>query len=311
MTIPMTVVDTIFKALAPACPERVIAGHHADLCASGTFGFVDPESGQVRLNAGGVGIGLAGGGGARKTTRTASARRSVSTMATPTTARSKPTRRRPGHRGAPVASEGLRRSGTLSRRPRRHPGGAGPHAGDVPVPDRAHRPPTVGTLRRRSGARQPGHDHPGGRGRRGFASGKVGPTRLEAGDGYVTATAEGRLSVTLSSARPRRSPRRRRRLRLPRRSRARLWVIVRRRTGAPSSTAGRRPPSGPSPSGPRIGEARRSRRSRARGVRRSAALPLGWNLRGDVVEGGTVVPEDPALGLLAEGSSRKLLTASG
>ena len=31
MTIPMTVVDTIFKALAPAIPERVIAGHHADL----------------------------------------------------------------------------------------------------------------------------------------------------------------------------------------------------------------------------------------------------------------------------------------
>jgi N-methylhydantoinase B len=32
MTFPMTVVDTIFKALAPALPDRVIAGHHADLC---------------------------------------------------------------------------------------------------------------------------------------------------------------------------------------------------------------------------------------------------------------------------------------
>ena len=31
MTIPMTVVDTIFKALAPALPHRVPAGHHADL----------------------------------------------------------------------------------------------------------------------------------------------------------------------------------------------------------------------------------------------------------------------------------------
>lgn len=31
MTIPVTVVDTIFKALAPAVPELVIAGHHADL----------------------------------------------------------------------------------------------------------------------------------------------------------------------------------------------------------------------------------------------------------------------------------------
>ena len=31
MTIPMTVVDTIFKALAPALPASVPAGHHADL----------------------------------------------------------------------------------------------------------------------------------------------------------------------------------------------------------------------------------------------------------------------------------------
>jgi N-methylhydantoinase B len=31
MTIPMTVVDTIFKALAPALPRAVPAGHHADL----------------------------------------------------------------------------------------------------------------------------------------------------------------------------------------------------------------------------------------------------------------------------------------
>jgi N-methylhydantoinase B len=31
MTIPMTVVDTVFKALAPALPRAVPAGHHADL----------------------------------------------------------------------------------------------------------------------------------------------------------------------------------------------------------------------------------------------------------------------------------------
>lgn len=31
MTYPMTIVDTVFKALAPAIPRRVIAGHHADL----------------------------------------------------------------------------------------------------------------------------------------------------------------------------------------------------------------------------------------------------------------------------------------
>ncbi len=31
MTYPMTIVDTMFKALAPVIPDRVIAGHHADL----------------------------------------------------------------------------------------------------------------------------------------------------------------------------------------------------------------------------------------------------------------------------------------
>jgi N-methylhydantoinase B len=32
MTFPMTIIDTIFKALTPAVPDKVIAGHHADLC---------------------------------------------------------------------------------------------------------------------------------------------------------------------------------------------------------------------------------------------------------------------------------------
>lgn len=61
MTIPMTVVDTIFKALAPACPERVLAGHHADLAAGGTYGYIDPRTGNLSTGAG-MGVGLAGGG---------------------------------------------------------------------------------------------------------------------------------------------------------------------------------------------------------------------------------------------------------
>jgi len=32
MTFPMTIIDTIFKALTTAVPDKVIAGHHADLC---------------------------------------------------------------------------------------------------------------------------------------------------------------------------------------------------------------------------------------------------------------------------------------
>jgi N-methylhydantoinase B len=60
MTIPITVVDTIFRALAEACPDRVIAGHHATLSASRPYGFVD-EMGVVRPARGGSG-GLVGGG---------------------------------------------------------------------------------------------------------------------------------------------------------------------------------------------------------------------------------------------------------
>jgi N-methylhydantoinase B len=41
----MTVADTIFKALAPACPDNVLAGHHADLAAPRTFGL-DPKTGR-------------------------------------------------------------------------------------------------------------------------------------------------------------------------------------------------------------------------------------------------------------------------
>jgi len=61
MTIPMTVVDTIFKAVAQACPERVLAGHHATLTMGGTYGYIDPGSGTIRPSSGGN-VGLAGGG---------------------------------------------------------------------------------------------------------------------------------------------------------------------------------------------------------------------------------------------------------
>jgi N-methylhydantoinase B len=46
MTVPMTVADTIFKALAPACPENVMAGQHADLAVPRTFGL-DPKTGRA------------------------------------------------------------------------------------------------------------------------------------------------------------------------------------------------------------------------------------------------------------------------
>ena len=61
MTIPMTVVDTVFKALAGASPERVIAGHHASLGGGGPYAYIDPVTGNTYLPDGGA-TGLAGGG---------------------------------------------------------------------------------------------------------------------------------------------------------------------------------------------------------------------------------------------------------
>jgi N-methylhydantoinase B len=63
MTFPITVIDTIFKALAPAIPDRVIAGHHADLVAA-TFHGINPTDGRFYVGA----VGPVGGGwGAKKT----------------------------------------------------------------------------------------------------------------------------------------------------------------------------------------------------------------------------------------------------
>jgi N-methylhydantoinase B len=46
MTVPMTVSDTIFKALASAGTDSLLAGHHADLAAPRVFGL-DPKTGRA------------------------------------------------------------------------------------------------------------------------------------------------------------------------------------------------------------------------------------------------------------------------
>ncbi|MBM3487121.1 MAG: hydantoinase B/oxoprolinase family protein [Alphaproteobacteria bacterium] len=43
MTFPMTIIDTVFKALAPAIPDRVAAGHHADLIIGNINGILPKE----------------------------------------------------------------------------------------------------------------------------------------------------------------------------------------------------------------------------------------------------------------------------
>ena len=62
MTYPMTVIDTVFKALAPAIPGRVIAGHHADLVISNFHG-IDRRSRQFFIASTGP---LGGGWGAKE-----------------------------------------------------------------------------------------------------------------------------------------------------------------------------------------------------------------------------------------------------
>ena len=57
MTFPMTIVDTVFKALAPAIPGRVIAGHHADLLMCVMNG-IHPRDGKLFIGA----LGPCGGG---------------------------------------------------------------------------------------------------------------------------------------------------------------------------------------------------------------------------------------------------------
>ena len=62
MTYPMTIVDTIFKALAPAIPDRVIAGHHADLLVAACHG-INPKTHEFFIANFGP---LGGGWGAKR-----------------------------------------------------------------------------------------------------------------------------------------------------------------------------------------------------------------------------------------------------
>jgi N-methylhydantoinase B len=68
MSFPMTIVDTIFKALEPGIPGRIIAGHHADLVVPLIHGISD---GYFYIGAAAGGIG--GGWGAKQSEDGASA----------------------------------------------------------------------------------------------------------------------------------------------------------------------------------------------------------------------------------------------
>jgi N-methylhydantoinase B len=61
MTFPMTVVDTIFKALSAAMPDQVIAGHHADLVLAMVHGH-KAQNNDFYIYLGGL---IGGGWGAK------------------------------------------------------------------------------------------------------------------------------------------------------------------------------------------------------------------------------------------------------
>ena len=52
MTYPMTIIDTIFKALAPAIPDRIVAGHHADLVVGRVNGRRPRDEASISISAG-------------------------------------------------------------------------------------------------------------------------------------------------------------------------------------------------------------------------------------------------------------------
>ena len=62
MCYPMTIVDTVFKALSTAISDQVIAGHHADLMTINMFG-INPRDGRFFIGNMGP---LGGGWGAKK-----------------------------------------------------------------------------------------------------------------------------------------------------------------------------------------------------------------------------------------------------
>jgi N-methylhydantoinase B len=187
MTVPMTVSDTIFRALAPACPDRTIAGHYADLCTVNPHGF-DAETGRFFWSH----IGHPGGGwGAKHDEDGMSATVCLNDGDT---------------HNSPVEATEAKNPIIIERRALRvDSGGAGKFRGGLGVMQelRMRRPATIHahlerticapwglhggkdalanriSIVRRDGTVQ------------NFATGKIHPTEIEAGDGFVIETGGG------------------------------------------------------------------------------------------------------------------------
>ncbi len=187
MTVPMTVSDTIFRALAPACPDRTIAGHYADLCTVNPHGF-DAETGRFFWSH----IGHPGGGwGAKHDEDGMSATVCLNDGDT--------------HNSPVEATEAKNPIIIEQRALRQDSGGAGKFRGGLGVTQelRMLRPATIHAHLERTIC-APWGLHGGaaalanrisivrkdGNVQR-FATGKIHPTEIDAGDGFVIETAGG------------------------------------------------------------------------------------------------------------------------
>ena len=154
MTYPMTIVDTIFKALAPALPNQVIAGHHADLCV-GRINGRRPKDDSFYIYLGGL---IGGGWGAK---HNSDGRNTVIAMNDGDT-HNGPVRTGRGEVSAAgralLLAPGFRRSRPIPRRIRRGASGAGAPSDPILVADGAGALQAVGPVRRavRAGQRRRG-----------------------------------------------------------------------------------------------------------------------------------------------------------
>ena len=206
MTVPMTVCDTIFRALAPACPERTIAGHYADLCTVNPHGF-DASTGRFFWSH----IGHPGGGwGAKHDEDGMSATVCLERRRYAQLAGRSDRSQESDHRRATHLAPRLRRSGQVSRWSRRGKRSAHAPDGDDPCPRGADHLRAVGTARRQGRAGESHFD----RAQRTaavekFPTGKIKPTEIDAGDSFLIETAGGGGFWNSFRARPRTRARRR------------------------------------------------------------------------------------------------------
>ncbi|MSP36882.1 MAG: hydantoinase B/oxoprolinase family protein [Deltaproteobacteria bacterium] len=186
-TVPMTVCDTLFKALADACPERTIAGHYADLCIVNPHGF-DIETGKFFF----AHIGHPGGGwGAKSDQDGMSATVALNDGDT--------------HNSPIEATEAKSPIVIEQRALRQDSGGAGKFRGGLGVAQQTHvrKTATIYSRMERTICAPWGlHDGKAALANRvsiirrdgtkkSFATGKFNPTELAEGDGFLVETAGG------------------------------------------------------------------------------------------------------------------------